>query len=100
MLAPHHGRDSDRSWDFLDKLKPKFSVLGCASSKHLAYDAWNRRRLEKITQNQAGNVSVYPNKQGLDIFVENERFVKAYGGDITKKDAYGNYFLTFIKKAN
>ncbi len=99
MIAPHHGRDSGRSWDFLDKIKPKFSVLGCASSDHLAYDAWNRRGLEKITQNQAGNIAVYPNAHGLNIYVENDKFANAYGGGTSKTDSYGNYFLTTIDKA-
>jgi beta-lactamase superfamily II metal-dependent hydrolase len=99
MIAPHHGRDSGRSWDFLDKIKPKFSVLGCASSEHLAYDAWNKRGLEKITQNQAGNIAVYPNAEGLNIYVENDKFAKAYGGDTSITDSYGNYFLTTVDKA-
>ena len=100
MLAPHHGRDSGRSWDFLDKIKPQFSVLGCASSKHLAYDAWNKRNLEKITQNQAGNIAIYPSSEGLDIYVENAKFAEKYGGDTSIKDKYGNVYLTFIKKSD
>jgi len=67
VLASHHGRDSGRSRDFPDKIKPQFSVLGCASSKHLAYDQWNRRGLEKIIQNQADNVAIYPDSDGLSI---------------------------------
>jgi beta-lactamase superfamily II metal-dependent hydrolase len=56
LIAPHHGRDSGRSWDFLDVLKPRLTLFGVANSEHLAYDAWNRRNLDKITNNQAGNV--------------------------------------------
>lgn len=93
MLAPHHGRDSSRSWSFLDELQPTFSVLGCAASKDLGYAAWNTRGLDKITQNQAGNISIYPEGDGLDIYVENEKFVNSYGGDVTRRDNYENYFL-------
>lgn len=100
MLAPHHGRDSNRSWDFLDQIKPKFSVIGCASSKHLAYEQWNKRGLEKITQNQAGNVAIYPDKEGLSIYVENNKFAEAYGGDTSIKDKYGNYYLTHVPKSS
>ena len=99
MVAPHHGRDSGRSWDFLDAIQPRFSILGCASSKHLAYDAWNKRDLKKITQNQAGNVAVYPDSGGLSIYVENERFASVYGGDVSKKDKYSNFFLTYVEKS-
>jgi len=98
MVAPHHGRDSKRSWDFLDKIMPKFTVFGCASSHHLAYNAWNNRGLEKITQNQAGNISIYPNSEGLDIYVENEEFASDYGGNTSKTDKYGNYYLKRIKQ--
>lgn len=98
LLAPHHGRDSNRSWDFLDVVKPKFSLLGCAASEHLAYDQWNRRKLEKITQNQAGNVSIYPTSSGLDIYVENDSFAEKADGDTSRTDNYGNYFLKTVPK--
>lgn len=97
MVAPHHGRDSDRSWEFLDTIRPQFSVLGCASSTYLAYDEWNRRRLEKITQNQAGNIAIYPGNE-LDIYVENADFAVAYGGNPSATDQYGNSFLTKVAK--
>ena len=97
MLAPHHGRDSNRSWKFLDKIKPCFSILGCASSKHLAYEQWNRRNLKKITQNQAGNIAVYPYDEGLHIYIENDTFAKKSGGDTSKVDKYGNFYLTTIE---
>ena len=38
LIAPHHGRDSERSYDFLDVLKPKMTFFGNANSEHLAYD--------------------------------------------------------------
>ncbi len=75
-------------------------MLGCASSEHLAYNKWNRRGLEKITQNQAGNVAIYPDSEGLSIYVENDKFVEAYGGDVTTQDEYGNYYLTHIDKSS
>jgi len=100
MLAPHHGRDSDRDFTFLDKVQPRFTLFGCASSEHLAYDQWNRRNLEKVTQNQTGNVAIYPVQGWLNIYVENEIFAKAYGGNTAYQDAYGNYFLKAVQKSN
>lgn len=52
LIAPHHGRDSDRSYEFLDVLKPKITFFGNAKHQHLAYDAWTNRSLEKFTNNQ------------------------------------------------
>ncbi|SEI14939.1 ComEC/Rec2 family competence protein [Paraburkholderia hospita] len=54
LLAPHHGRHSDRSYDFLDFLQPKLTVLGCSPSKYIDYNQWYRRDLEILTSNQAG----------------------------------------------
>lgn len=98
MLAPHHGRDSNRLWEFLDVIKPKFSILGCASSKHLAYNEWNNRGLEKITQNQAGHIGLYPKKDGIEVFIENGNFAENNGGNLNKTDNYGNYFYKKIEK--
>jgi competence protein ComEC len=77
LIAPHHGRDSGRQWDFLDVLRPKLTLFGVARSEHLAYEAWNKRGLFKITNNQAGNISIEVSEQRLDVFVENESFAIA-----------------------
>lgn len=54
LIAPHHGRASDRSYDFLDVLRPRVTFFGNAPSEHLAYGAWSSRDLWKVTNNQAG----------------------------------------------
>lgn len=53
LIAPHHGRRSGRSHEFLDTLNPKLTFFGIAKSDHLAYDEWYRRDLPVITNNQA-----------------------------------------------
>jgi beta-lactamase superfamily II metal-dependent hydrolase len=53
LFAPHHGRDSDRNYDFLKVLNLKVTLFGNASSKHLAYDCYPKIRL---TNNQAGYI--------------------------------------------
>src|SRR5262249_40608013 len=45
LIAPHHGRDSGRGYEFLDMVNPKLTLFGNAPSEHLAYDAWNSRDL-------------------------------------------------------
>jgi beta-lactamase superfamily II metal-dependent hydrolase len=42
LLAPHHGRDSNRDYSFLDTLKPKYTFIGNAKSKHLEYDKYKK----------------------------------------------------------
>ena len=53
LIAPHHGRKSGRNYKFLDTVNPKMTFFGNARSEHLAYSAWNYRKLEKITNNEA-----------------------------------------------
>ena len=54
LIAPHHGRKSGRSYEFLDVLKPKMTFFGNAPSKDLAYGAWRNRGLPYITNNMRG----------------------------------------------
>lgn len=71
MLAPHHGRDSGRSYDFLDTVRPKLTLLGCAPSEHIDYNQWYRRDLDLITSNQAGNVVLEADDNHIAVFVQN-----------------------------
>lgn len=84
MIAPHHGRDSDRDRTFLDYVKPNLTLFGRARSEHLAYDAWKNRDLEYVTSNQAGNVIIRINPTGMHIYLEN--------GDFTKKRNFNTFF--------
>lgn len=91
LIAPHHGRASGRRYDFLDTLNPALTLFGCANSEHLAYDAWNRRSLAHITNNQAGNIILDGTLAGIDVYVENLKFAetfKAFNRDLTKHDCY------------
>lgn len=97
LIAPHHGRDSGRSWDFLDVLKPRLTLFGVASSDHLAYDAWNRRDLDKITNNQAGNVVVDVIDQQMHVFVENPVYAESRNPEGTKMNAQGYKTLGFLE---
>lgn len=78
LIAPHHGRKSDRDFNFLNTLKPKLTLFGIAPSEHLAYNAWNQRGLQKITSNEAGNVLMNISKERIDIYVEKESFAKNF----------------------
>ncbi len=75
LLAPHHGRDSGRSYDFLDVLKPKVTLFGNASSKHLAYDCYPSIR---ITNNQAGYVVIDISEDSMNFYVKNYDFARDF----------------------
>lgn len=78
LLAPHHGRDSNRSYDFLDFIKPRLTVIGCSPSKYIDYSQWSRRGLQKLTSNQAGNIVLEIEKDRIDVYIENETFARVH----------------------
>ena len=76
LIAPHHGRDSGRSYDFLDVLKPSLTFFGNARSEHLAYGDWYRRGLAIVTNNQANCIIADLSGWSLNIYVTNETYAK------------------------
>jgi beta-lactamase superfamily II metal-dependent hydrolase len=98
LFAPHHGRKSGRSFEFLDVVKPKMTFFGCASSGHLAYQAWNSRKLPVVTNNQAGNIVLECEGDEIHVFVQNEKFAKASGRDMRIKNAQGYIHYSSIKE--
>lgn len=88
LIAPHHGRDSGRSYDFLDVLNPKITFFGVARHEHLGYEAWRSRGLEILTNNQ-GNCFVVDFTDGrADIHCTYKKFADAYRQAIGKSPIY------------
>lgn len=75
LFAPHHGRDSDRNFDFLKSLTPSITLFGNANSNHLAYSKYPGTR---ITNNQAGYVILDISKDHIKIFVKNFEYAKDF----------------------
>jgi beta-lactamase superfamily II metal-dependent hydrolase len=74
LFAPHHGRDSDRDWSFLETLKPKLTLMGNAekkkNAKYLAYDKYPQH----ITNNQAGYIILDISLDAIKVYVKNKDF--------------------------
>ena len=96
LIAPHHGRRSGRSYDFLDYVNPKLTFFGCAPSDYLAYDAWNYRKLTHITNNQCGCI-VAEGYDAMHVYVENSTFATNSGGDASITNAQGFYYLCTVR---
>lgn len=75
LIAPHHGRDSGRNYDFLSVLTPSITLFGNASSKHLAYDYYPETR---ITNNQAGYVIMDISEESINFYVKNQEFANDF----------------------
>ena len=96
LLAPHHGRDSGRSYDFLDHLKPRFTLIGCADHQHHSTEEWRKRNLDYCKQNQCGNMLIKPSNDDtrIDIYIENKKFADNCGSDTTRT-LYGDEYYYF-----
>lgn len=75
LFAPHHGRGSNRNYDFLKVVKPSLTLFGNASSNHLDYNAYPQIR---ITNNQAGYIILDVNRERIIVAVKNHEFAKNY----------------------
>lgn len=100
LLAPHHGRDSKRSYDFLDILKPKVTFFGIAKSSHINYSAWSNRNLQVFTNNQGNCLIAKFNNDGTEIRCTYKTFAKAYceanGYETSYCSATKTYYLKTI----
>ena len=76
LIAPHHGRDSGRSYEFLDVLRPTLTFFGNARSQHLAYSAWRDRGLSYVTNNQANCMIVDASRTPMVLYVTHENFAR------------------------
>lgn len=104
LIAPHHGRDSDKDFAFLDIMKPRVTLMGNAKSKFLAYDEWNNRDLIHITNNQVDNVLIEFDDEAMCVSVSNQSFADKYCQQNWHHDAFENdsehgyWYLFQIKK--
>lgn len=78
LIAPHHGRDSDKDFSFLDVMKPKLTLVGNAKSQHLAYDKWDSRNLKHIQNNQGGNILIDIYNGNIHVSCSNKRYADAF----------------------
>jgi hypothetical protein len=98
LIAPHHGRDSGRSWDFLDVVNPGLTLFGNADSEHLAYGAWYSRDLPFITNNQAGCVVVDAESDSMGVYVTCEAFARASNPYTFRSDRFKAHYWGAITR--
>ena len=99
LLAPHHGRDSERDYAFLDVLRPQLTLMGCAPAKDMGYASWRNRSLPFITNNQAGDICVdLSDPIGPLVWVENESFAQALGYRDGVRNAQGQSFVGIYQR--
>lgn len=97
LIAPHHGRKSDRDYSFLDVINPKMTFFGNARAEDLAYSAWNYRNLPYITNNQANCMIVDMSDINMPIYVTNKKFAEQENFLTLFNDKFNAWFLKNIK---
>ena len=93
LIAPHHGRDSGRSYEFLDTLKPTLTFFGYARSEHLAYSAWRNRGLSYVTNNQANCMVVNASEEPMVLYVTHGNFAKKVNTYTFYSDAFKAWYV-------
>ena len=93
LIAPHHGRKSERSYEFLDTLEPTLTFFGNARSEHLAYGAWHRRELSIITNNQANCMVVDAGTSPMTLYVTHENFARRVNPETSYKDTVKAWYV-------
>ncbi len=98
LIAPHHGRDSGRSYEFLDVLRPSLTFFGNARSEHLAYDAWRNRDLLYVTNNQANCMVVDASQSPMNLYVTNEAFASRVNPSTYYDEVFQAWFAYAIER--
>ena len=99
MIAPHHGRDSGGSKEFLSRLQPKLTLFGRAPSEHMAYSAWSGRNLPIITNNQAGNIVIDMSGDQPVVYAQNQRFAVSQYGSAVWSESHGGYLCGGVERS-
>jgi len=98
LIAPHHGRKSRRSYEFLDVLRPKLTFFGNARSEHLAYNAWRNRGLSYITNNQANCMVVDASTTPMTLYVTHGHFARTINGNTSYNHSFRAWYVGPIMK--
>ena len=93
LIAPHHGRKSGRSYDFLQTLTPTLTFFGNARSEHLAYAAWANRGLSIITNNQANCMVVDTSTNPMTLYVTHENFARRVNSSTYYSDSVMAWYV-------
>lgn len=93
LIAPHHGRKSSRSYEFLNVLMPELTFFGNARSEHLAYSAWKSRGLPIITNNQANCMIVDASTTPMTLYVTHEHFARSVNASTFYNDNFRAWYV-------
>ena len=82
MIAPHHGRHSNRKYEFLEVTNPKLSLFGCVEKEERADSNWKNKsgNLEFIAVDEVGSVTVTIDRLEMNVYVANMEAARSKNG--------------------
>ena len=91
LIAPHHGRKSSCSYEFLKVLNPKVTFFGNADkASQLAHSMFSNLGLYRITNNQGNCLIANVENDNMEIYVTNEAFaIQEYGSRVYNAQVQG-----------
>lgn len=97
LIAPHHGRKSSCSYDWLSLVNPKITFFGNADkASQLAHDKFNKLNLYKITNNQGNCLIAEITNEKMNIYVTNEYYAKSVNSHSHYNADVQGYFIKSI----
>jgi hypothetical protein len=95
LIAPHRGRYSERSCNFIDHIKSKLTLFGNAPSNPwpTARGASGKSRRQQVTRPET---SSWRSAQVPSTSTSNDRFAAALGADTANANSQGYVFLVTI----
>lgn len=98
LIAPHHGRKSSCSYEFLNVVNPKMTFFGNADkASHLATDMFKKLKLEVITNNQGGCLIADIDDNGIHIYVTYKGFAEVKNPKTFYNSDLDAYFVKTVK---
>ncbi|NOT41806.1 MAG: MBL fold metallo-hydrolase [Alphaproteobacteria bacterium] len=91
LIAPHHGRHSDRSFDFLKIVNPTMTFFGNAPTEHLAHANWRRRGLLVVSNKQANSMIVDTSGPLMKVFVTNGAYARSIDPNAQYSTVHGGW---------
>lgn len=99
LIAPHHGRSTGGSADYLETLNPKLTLFGNAKSRYLDYDKFGDK-FQHVTSNEMGNILVEERAGALYVYGAHKKFVEDYQRKLfgEKYPGLGNEYFPPLEK--
>jgi competence protein ComEC len=94
LIAPHHGRKSSCSYEFLRTTRPKMTFFGNTDkASHLATDMFRNLKLPVISNNQGNCLIGDIDSDEISLFVTCKEFAQKINSSTSYNSKVGGFFI-------